>query len=640
MGVATVIRNNSIQEAEDKDVDIEIMSPTNLVGSHPNLVPFANNAQGARIFYASKFVNQVMPLKNPEAPLIQVNNPQEKRSFESIMGERMGARLWRSDKGGTVKSIDKDKITVTDDAGEDHDVDLYNDFEFNRKTQITNRPVVKVGDKVQPNQLLAASNYTDDNGTLSMGKNARVALIPYKGWSMDDAVVVSESFANRMTSQHSYESSIQKDTDTVFGKNHYASVFPTKFTTKQLENIGDDGIVKAGTVLHKGDPILLATRPKQINSNAEHLGKLGKLFRSIRSDAAEVWEHEYPGYVTDSINGKKNAKAFITAEVPLTLGDKLVTSRPGQKSIVSKIVPDEQMVRSMDGTPFEVLINPLALPSRINTATLFELAMGKVANKQGKPIVIDSFQKKGESRLDGALKMLADAGLKSTEQVYDPVTDKVLAQPVTTGMSYIYKLHHVVESKRSERGQGSYTADFQPAKGGGENAQAKRLGGLEVTALLSKGGYNTLREASTIRGTQNDEYWATIRQGYKPADPGVPFVFNKFLALLNGAGMETQNRGNGVLRLKLFTDDDLKSKGPRLVKNGGMIKGDSLDGIDDGLFDKNLVAQNGWGYIPLKEPMINPAAESIILNLLQIKEKDLRRVLAGEITLEEARQAK
>lgn len=159
------------------------------------------------------------------------------------------------------------------------------------------------------------------------------------------------------------------------------------------------------------------------------------------------------------------------------------------------------MVRSMDGTPFEVLINPLALPSRINTATLFELAMGKVANKQGKPIVIDSFQKKGESRLDSALKMLADAGLKSTEQVYDPVTDKVLAQPVTTGMSYIYKLHHVVESKRSERGQGSYTADFQPAKGGGENAQAKRLGGLEVTALLSKGGYNTLREASTIRGT-------------------------------------------------------------------------------------------------------------------------------------------
>lgn len=232
MGVSTVIKNNSIQEADDKDIDVEIISPTRLVGSHPNLVPFANNAQGARIFYASKFVNQVMPLKDPEAPLIQVNNPEEGKSFEAIMGERMGARLWRSDKGGTVKSVDKDKITVTDDAGEDHDVDLYNDFEFNRKTQITNRPVVKVGDKVQPNQLLAASNYTDDNGTLSMGKNARVALIPYKGWSMDDAVVVSESFAKRMTSQHSYESSIQKDTDTVFGKNHYSSVFPTKFTTK------------------------------------------------------------------------------------------------------------------------------------------------------------------------------------------------------------------------------------------------------------------------------------------------------------------------------------------------------------------------------------------------------------------------
>lgn len=201
--------------------------------------------------------------------------------------------------------------------------------------------MVKVGDRIEPNQVLAASNYTDNAGTLSMGKNARVAVVPYKGYSMDDAVVVSESFAKRMTSQHSYESSIQKDVDTKFGKNHYVSLFPKNFTAKQLENIGDDGIVKPGTVLHKGDPILLATRPKPINSNAEHLGKLGKIFRSIRNDAAEVWEHDYPGYVTDSIDGRKNAKAFITAEVPLTVGDKLITSRPGQKSIVSKILPDE-----------------------------------------------------------------------------------------------------------------------------------------------------------------------------------------------------------------------------------------------------------------------------------------------------------
>lgn len=638
MAISAVVKDNSIQEIDDNEVDVELGSPSRLVGSHPNLVPLANNAQGARIFYASRFVNQSMPLENPEEALVQVEDPETGKSFEEQYGERMGARLWKAPDEGTVKDITPDNIVVTDSKGEDHIVDMYNNFEFNRKTQITNRPVVKVGDKVQPGQVLAASNYTNDKGTLSMGKNARVALLPYRGFSMDDAVVVSESFAKRMTSQHSYESSIQKDGQTKFGKAHYTSLFPTKFTKEQLANLDEDGMVKPGTTLHYGDPILLATRPKTVNSNAEHLGKLGKIFKTLRSDSAEVWEHHYPGYVTGSVNGRKNAKAFITAKVPLTIGDKLITSRPGQKSIVSKILPDEQMLRSLDGTPFEVLINPLALPSRVNTATIYELALGKVAAKTGKPIKIPSFNKKGESRLDHALELLKKHGVEPTEEVFDPMTNKKLSQPVTTGMSYIYKLHHVVESKISARGQGAYSQDEQPVKGGGENAQAKRLGGLEVTALLAKGGYANLREASTLRGQANQTYWKTIRQGYKPANPGTPFVFDKFIKLLNGAGMEAQNRGNGTLRLKLFTDDDLKAKAPREVKSGGMIKPDSLEGIADGLFDEHMVANNGWGYIKLDEPMLNPAAEPHVLQLLGIKEKDLRAVIAGKMTLEEARR--
>lgn len=637
MAISAVVKDNSIQEVDDNDVDVELQSPSRLVGSHPNLVPLANNAQGARIFYASRFVNQSMPLEDPEEALVQVEDPETGKSFEEQYGERMGARMWRSQDEGTVKDITDDGIVVTDSKGEDHTIDMYNNFEFNRKTQITNRPVVKVGDKVKPGQVLAASNFTNDKGVLSMGKNARVALLPYKGFSMDDAVVVSESFANRMTSQHSYESSLQKDGQTKFGKAHYTSLFPTKFTKEQLDNLDDNGMVKPGTVLNYGDPIMLATRPKAMNSNAEHLGKLGKIFKTLRSDSAQVWEHHYPGYVTGSVDGKKNAKAFITAKVPLTVGDKLITSRPGQKSIVSKILPDEQMLRSLDGTPFEVLINPLALPSRVNTATIYELALGKVAAKTGKPIKIPSFNKKGESRLDSAMELLKKHGVSPTEEIFDPMTNKKLTQPVTTGMSYVYKLHHVVESKISARGQGSYSQDEQPVKGGGENAQAKKLGGLEVTALLAKGGYANLREASTLRGQQNDNYWKLIRQGYKPSDPGTPFVFDKFIKLLNGAGMETQHKGNGILRLKLFTDDDLKGKNPREVKSGGMIKPDSLEGIADGLFDEHLVANNGWGYIKLDEPMVNPAAESHILQLLGIKEKDLRAVIAGTMTLEEAK---
>lgn len=637
---AAVIRDNSIQEADDSEVDVEMVSPVRLLGTHTNMIPLANTVQTTRSFYGSRMINQAMPLKDPEQPLVQILNPETGESFEKEYGESMGARMWRSDKGGTVKSVKPDRITVTDDAGEDHDVDLYDNFEFNRKTSITNRPVVKPGDKVQPGQLLAASNYTDDNGVVSMGKNARVALVPYKGYSMDDAIVVSASFAKRMTSLHSYESAMQKDDNTKFGKVHYSSLFPTKFTKEQLESLDDNGVVKPGTVLHKGDPIILATRPKTVTSNTEALGKLGKLFRTMRNDAAEVWEHDYPGYVTGNADGRKNVKAFITAQVPLKVGDKLIAQRAGQKDILSKIVPDEQMLRSLDGKPFDVLLNPLALPSRINTAALHELALGKVAAKTGKPFILPTFQDGAGTRLDDTFKILKEAGVSPTEEVFDPVLNRKLAKPVSTGNLYMYKLHHVVESKKSARGQGAYSQDEAPVKGGGDNAQAKRLGGLEVTALLSKGGIATLREAMTLRGARNDDYWRTVRQGYKPSDPGVPFVFNKFLYLLNGAGMNVQDKGRGTLRLKLFTDRDLREKAPRMVLNGGMIKPDSLEGDDGGLFDKNLVAHNSWGFIPLSEPMVNPAAEPIVLQLLGLKEKDFRKVLAGEMDIDEARGSK
>lgn len=638
--MASVIRNNQFDAVDDSEVDVEIPSATRLFGTHANAIPFLSNAQSSRGFYGSRFVNQTMSLVDPEEPLIQVRDPETGKSFESLFGERMGARLWKSDKGGTVKSIDNDNITITDDDGKDHNIGLYNNFQFNRKTYITNRPVVKPGDKIKPNQLLAASNYTDDKGTMSMGKNARVALVPYKGYSMDDAIVVSESFAKRMTSQHNYQHDVQKDINTKFDKQHYQSVFPTKFTKDQLSTIGDNGIVKPGTVLHKGDPIILATRPKAVTSDTEHLGRLGKIFKTLRTDAAEVWDHDYPGYVVDAVDGKKNAKAFITADVPMQVGDKMIAQRTGQKNIVAKILPDDQMLRSMDGTPFEVLLNPLALPSRVNTSALFELALSKIAKKNGKPLLVDSFEAPGQSRLQNTLKQLEEAGISPTEEVFDPMTGKKLRQPVTTGYSYVYKLHHVVASKKSARGQGSYSQDDQPIKGGGENAQAKRLGGLEITAILSKGGYANLREASTLRGQKNDEYWSALRQGYKPAEPGTPFVFDKFKVLLNGAGMNAKDIGQGVLRLQPMTDKDLLEKDPVEVKNGKMVDTATLESIAGGLFDSTMVANNKWGKITLDNYMPNPAFEKQICQLLGIKVADMRRVMAGEITLEEAQENK
>lgn len=501
--MSNAIKDNKIQEVKDSEIDFELPSFSRLNGSHTNVVPMYSNTQTARMFYGSRFANQAMPIEYREAPLVQALDPEDPdgRSFEEEYGERMGARYWRNDKPGEVVSVKPDEIRVKTADGKVEKVDLYNNFQFNRKTYLHNKPLVAKGDKINPGQLLASSNFTDDNGTMSMGRNARMALVAYKGYSMDDAVVVSESFAKKMTSQHNYEHEVAKDDGTKFGKVHFSSVFPRKFTKEQLEMVDDEGMVKPGTVLHYGDPIILATRPKPIYSNAEHLGKLGKAFRSIRSDASEVWEHDYPGTVVDVVDGKSGRRAFVTAKAPLQVGDKLITSRVGNKGIVSKIIPDHQILRSMDGKPFDVLLNPLSLPSRVNTATLFELALGKIAAKTGQPYKVPAFTDKGVSRLDMVKGELKKHGVDNTEEVYDPVLGRKLAQPVTTGFGYTYKLHHVVESKESSRGQGSYDQNMQPLKGGSDAAQAKRMGGLETTALMAKGGYNVIREGSTIKGT-------------------------------------------------------------------------------------------------------------------------------------------
>lgn len=639
--MSNAIKDNKIQEVKDSEIDFELPSFSRLNGSHTNVVPMYSNTQTARMFYGSRFANQAMPIEYREAPLVQALDPESEdgKSFEEEYGERMGARYWRSDKPGEVVSVKPDEIRVKTADGKVEKVDLYNNFQFNRKTYLHNKPLVAKGDKINPGQLLASSNFTDDNGTMSMGRNARMALVAYKGYSMDDAVVVSESFAKKMTSQHNYEHEVAKDDGTKFGKVHFSSVFPRKFTKEQLEMVDDEGMVKPGTVLHYGDPIILATRPKPIYSNAEHLGKLGKAFRSIRSDASEIWEHDYPGTVVDVVDGKSGRRAFVTAKAPLQVGDKLITSRVGNKGIVSKIIPDHQILRSMDGKPFDVLLNPLSLPSRVNTATLFELALGKIAAKTGQPYKVPAFTDKGVSRLDMVKGELKKHGVDNTEEVYDPVLGRKLAQPVTTGFGYTYKLHHVVESKESSRGQGSYDQNMQPLKGGSDAAQAKRMGGLETTALMAKGGYNVIREGSTIKGTSNDDYWRLIREGYRPAEPGVPFVFTKYLALLNGAGMNARDLGKGTLRLEPMTDRTLEGRKPMEVKNNKTVKSDTLEPEEGGLFDPTMVALDRWGKITLPSKMPNPAMEGSICTVLGIREKDLRRVLAGEMTLKEAQEA-
>lgn len=501
-------------------------------------------------------------------------------------------------------------------------------------TAIHNTPSVKKGDRVKAGQLLARSNYTDDRGTLAMGLNAKVGLVPFKGWSMDDAVVVSEGFAKRLTSEHTYTTHQDFDRDTRGGMHHFISLFPTAYTQEQLKNLDEDGAVKPGTVVRHGDPLVLATRPKVISSGSAQLGKLSRSMRQARSDASQVWEHEDTGIVTDTAKTKNGIKVIVQSLAPTRKGDKIVF-RSGQKGVISKIIPDEQMPRTVAGEPLEVLLNPLGIPSRANNSIIYELLLGKVASCTGQTIKLPGFNKPGEKWYDLVKAKLDEAGLPETEEVFDPTTNRKLERPITTGSAYVLKLHHTSESKASARGQAGYDSEQQPLKGGGEGAQAKRLSGLETHSLLSAGAYKTLREGSTLRGARNDEYWRTLRSGYRPRPPGTPFVWDKFQALLQGAGLHARNIGDGRLRLGPFTDQDLEDRKPVDIQNGEMVNLNTLEPIPGGLFDSGLVGGNKWGRIALPFRVPNPGFEPAIRALLGLTQKELREIMAGRMELPE-----
>jgi DNA-directed RNA polymerase subunit beta len=627
------VKNNQIQEVGDDEFDVELDNPNTFFGSHINLIPLHSAVQGPRLFYGARFYNQALPLANPEAPLVQnlVNNDPDGRSFDQHFGRQAGA-VFTDDDEADVEDMNDDSITLRLKDGTTKVVDLYNRFPYNRKTMIHNTAKVKKGDHVTRGQLLAKSNYTDDEGTLAMGVNAKVGLVPYKGWSLDDAVVVSEAFAERLKSEHAYTEEMDYDRDTKGGLHHFISLFPDKYTKKQRETLDKGGVVQAGTILEQGDPMILATRPKAISSSSAQLGKLSKITRSARSDASLIWDHEEPGEVLDVAHTKNGVKVVTRSYSPARKGDKIVF-RSGQKGVISKIMPNEHMPRTVAGEPLEVLLNPLGIPSRVNNSMVYELVLGKIAKKLGHPVKLSSFNKPGEAWYDQIMKMMEEAGVSDVEEVFDPESGKQLENPVTVGDAYILKLHHTAASKSSARGQGSYDSDRQPSQGGSDSAGAKRFSGLEIHSMLSAGAYNTLREGATLRGEQNDEYWRQLRMGYKPRDPGEPFVWQKFQALLGGAGMKVQDLGGGKMRLRPMTDKDLDSEKPIEVKDGRSVNLSTLEPFPGGLFDHALVGSNKWGRIPLSEPVPNPAFESQIRQLLGLTEKEIRAILAGESEL-------
>lgn len=505
-------------------------------------------------------------------------------------------------------------------------------FPLAAKTYLHNTVKVKEGDRVAPGQMLADSNFTKDDH-IALGKNLTTGYLAYYGKNSNDAVVISESAAKKLTSEHMYKETLRKGSDTVQSKAKYLSYYGMRFTKAQLDKLDDNGIAKPGQRFEPGDPLILALEKASPSPDAQMLGHLHKSLVKPYRDAAVVWEHHTPGEVVEAVNAARQAVVTVRTHEPMKIGDKLA-NRFGGKGVVSEIVPDHKMVQDERKKPIDVLFTSAGIVSRINPAQVVEAALGKVVEKTGKPYVLPQFM--NEDNVAFAKKELKKHAVKDKETVYDPVSGRSIPN-VFVGRSYIHKLFKSTESNYAARGVSSYDVNLQPTKGGEEGA--KGLGKMEINTLLAHNARNVLKDALTVKSEKSDDYWRALEFGLPPPPPKTPFVTQKLEAMMTGAGVNVDKRGT-TIALGALTDAHVAkmSSGaltlPELEKSKSfMVTAKDLKPEKGGLFDPVLtggLSGSRWAHLDLPEPTLNPVFEDPARRLLGMTKAQLKQTLATE----------
>lgn len=607
------------------EVDYSIANLARMQGPTLNMQIMPTGFMPSRAFYAAKYWSQYLPLAKPEAPLVMPQLPGTDQSFNEYYGRRIGTL--NSTGSGVVTKVTDKGITVVDKAGNKTVTELPQNFPYNRLTGISYKAQVKPGDLVDKGDLLASSNFTDDKGLLSMGVNLRTAVVPYKGFSFDDAFVISDAAAKKLTTERLYAMDKDERLGTKISRSAYLSAFPSHFTVDQLKGIDSRGVAREGTILQKGDPIVLATGPKVLSSMDAQLGKLHSSLRNAVKDEVVTWDHDSPGLVVDVGNTTTGVKINVKSVSAAQVGDKLVNLE-SSKGVIAKIVPDDEMpVDPRSGEAYEMLLNPMVVLSRAAPNQLLELQLAKIAKLTGKPYILPA-EAPEEGWAEFVKAELKKNGLSDRNDIYDPVSGKTIPA-VAEGYMYTNAFHHLAEKKLSGRDTGGYTGDMQPGRGGKRGA--KKLSGFDINGLLAHGATEVLRDGMLIRGNKNEDYWNALRSGRDLPEPQVPFVYNKFMALLKAGGMNTRKQGS-IVSLMPLTGKDIDSISSGEIRSTEQVDAKTMRSIPGGLYDDGVtggVNGNRWSHIRLDEPMPHPLMENPIRAVLGLRAKDLIAINAG-----------
>ena len=314
-------KGNELKIASHREADYVMRHPTQVFNITSNLIPFLHSTQGNRAGMAARHLEQSISLQHREEPLVQVATGAETghQTFEKMLGHQTSHV---SPVSGEVKRIEQDRIIVQAHDGQKHEVQLYNHYPLNDpKAVLHSTPVVQVGDKVSKGQHVADTNFTR-NGTLALGANLRIAYMPYKGYNFDDGIVVSESAARKMSSVHLAKPSLMTDDKMKFDVHNFRTLHPGTYKTEQLEKIGHDGIVRVGTRVKPGDPLILATSPFQIHDRVG-IGAIRKNSLGVHTDKSLKWDSDFEGEVVGTHRKGDAIYVHVKTIEPLQAGDKM-----------------------------------------------------------------------------------------------------------------------------------------------------------------------------------------------------------------------------------------------------------------------------------------------------------------------------
>jgi DNA-directed RNA polymerase subunit beta len=530
------------------DVDFIDVAPNQAFSLATSMVPFLEHNDANRALMGSNMQKQAVPCIRPEAPLVATGIEEAAAPFSG--------RLVLAEEAGEVTYVDAAKVKVKGDkSGKDH---TYNLVTFQRTNQFNafhQRPVVSLGQKVKKGDLLADTS-TTDRGQIALGQNMLVAFMSWNGANFEDAIILSERLIkdSKFTSIYIAEfTCVVRDTK-----------LGPEITTRDIPNVGEarlkdldeDGVIRVGAEVKEGDILVGKITPKGETELTPEERLLRSIFaekaRDVKDTSLKMDHGKRGRIIRVKIFSRDQGHTLesgvikkIVIEVAqlrnISVGDKLA-GRHGNKGVISVVLPEEDMPYMADGTPVDVVLTPLGVPSRMNLGQILELHLGMAANELGYQAIVPPFAGATDAEIKAELK---EAGFPENGRVplFDGRTGDKFEQDISVGYMYILKLHHMVEDKIHMRSLGPYSLITQQPLGGKAQGGGQRFGEMEVWALEGYGAAHTLREMLTIKSDDIRGRAATfdaIIKGEPIREPNVPASFSVMLNYLRGLALDVE----------------------------------------------------------------------------------------------------